>query len=113
MSSCNIAYMKKIVFYDYNEPIFLIAGEGSTFLDGAQISTEGIILDQHSFIPPRNASIEFSFNGTDRILKASYGLKLVDDKLFLKFESISKSDIEFIQNIISKGSTISQAEARF
>lgn len=96
--------MSKTIFFNYKEPIFLIAGENSTFLDGAFISKDGIILDQNSSVPPQSAIIEFSFHGTDRIINTKYSLKISDNFLFLKFESIAAEDLDFIQKLASKNS---------
>ena len=94
--------MKSNELFQYNEPIFLIAGEESTFLDGALISEFGIILDQNSSIPPKNGTIEFSFSGTDRVVRANYNLKLWQDYLFIEFKDLSKNDLSFIRDIHKK-----------
>ena len=74
----------------------MIADDDSTFLNGALINSSGIILDQNSPVPLSFGVIEFSFNGTNRIIRTNFKLVLSDKFMFLKFLEISKSDVEFI-----------------
>lgn len=94
--------MKSNELFQYKEPIFLIAGEESKFLDGALINEFGIILDQNSHIPPRIGTIEFSFSGTDRVIRANYNLKLWQDYLFIEFKNLNKNDLSFIRDVHKK-----------
>lgn len=94
--------MKGNAFFDFKEPIFLINGEESTFLEGTSINEFGIILDQNSFIPPKKGTIEFSFSGTERIVRVNYDLKLWQDSLFAQFSDLNKNDMNFIKSFFKQ-----------
>ena len=84
----------------FNEPVFLINGESSTFLDAKELSNNSIILSEFSNTPTESGTIEFSFPENDYVVTTTFDIQSKNGDVELRFVEISNESRSMIKKYI-------------